>query len=141
MGFATSAVDLVSGTVAVNCSPASGSTFALGSTTVACSASDAIGNTAHESFSVTVEDTTGPTIAPHADVNATASGNSSAVVNYTLPTASDLVDGPVGVTCTPVSGSTFNVGSTTVTCSATDATGNPAVLLGAAASRRTGRRP
>jgi hypothetical protein len=48
------------------------------------------------------------------------------VVDYALPTASDLVDGPVPVTCLPASGSTFNAGSTTVNCSATDSRGNTA---------------
>ena len=36
----------------------------------------------------------------------------------------DLVDGPVGVVCAPLSGATFGLGDTTVTCSATDASAN-----------------
>jgi hypothetical protein len=119
--FTVTALDLVSGNVAVDCTPASGSTFPLGvATIVNCGATDGSANTGSGSFTVTVRDTTPPTIAPHADVNATASGNSSAVVSYAPPTASDLVDGPVPVSCTPVSGSTFNVGTTTVTCTAQD---------------------
>jgi hypothetical protein len=43
-----------------------------------------------------------------------------------VATALDDVDGPVDVTCAPVSGSTFRLGDTTVNCSATDATGNEA---------------
>jgi hypothetical protein len=121
VSFTATAVDLVSGSVAVDCTPASGSTFPLGvATIVNCGATDAAGNTGSGSFSVTVRDTTGPTIAPHADVTASATGNSSAVVTYTLPTATDLVDGLVPVSCTPASGSTFNVGTTTVTCNAQD---------------------
>lgn len=42
------------GTVAVSCSRASGSTFALGTTTVTCSARDAAGNSTSSSFPVTV---------------------------------------------------------------------------------------
>src|SRR5205085_6844137 len=42
------------------CSPTSGSVFPLGSTTVACSATDTAGNTASASFVVTVADTTAP---------------------------------------------------------------------------------
>lgn len=118
------ATDLVDGSVAVTCTPASGSQFGLGSTTVNCSATDAHGNTGSNRFIVTVVDTTGPAIAAHADVNALATSASGAVVSYTLPTATDLVDGGVPVSCLPVSGSTFAVASTTVNCSSTDTHGN-----------------
>ena len=66
--FTASASDLVDGSVAVSCTPASGSTFATGTTTVNCSASDTRGNTANGSFVVTVQeppppdDTEAPTI-------------------------------------------------------------------------------
>jgi hypothetical protein len=53
--FAASASDACAGSVPVNCTPASGSTFALGVTTVSCSASDGNGNSATGSFIVTVE--------------------------------------------------------------------------------------
>ena len=46
-----------------------------------------------------------------------------AVVTYSAA-ASDLVDGPVAVLCSPPSGSTFPVGTTTVNCSAADSRGN-----------------
>ncbi len=49
------AIDVVSGSVPVTCEPPSGSLFPLGSTTVTCTASDGSGNSASESFSVTVE--------------------------------------------------------------------------------------
>lgn len=125
--FAPTAFDVVAGAVAVTCAPPSGSTFALDTTTtVACTALDNFNNTAEASFTVTVQDTTGPVIAPHDDVYAAATGNSQAVVHYTLPTANDLVDGPVAVTCLPASGSTFSVGATTVTCTAQDSHGNAA---------------
>ena len=126
VAWSASANDLVDGARAVACAPASGSTFALGSTTVDCSASDARGNSAHGTFTVKVQDTTAPVIAPHADVTATATGNSQAVVTYANPTASDIVDGALETTCTPASGSTFNVGATTVTCSVTDGHDNTA---------------
>jgi alpha-tubulin suppressor-like RCC1 family protein/PKD repeat protein len=45
----------------VSCSPASGSTFPVGETTVACSATDAAGNKAEGTFKVIVSDTTVPT--------------------------------------------------------------------------------
>jgi len=122
--YAASASDLVSGSVAVNCSPASGSTFGLGATTVNCSASDAAGNIASGSFTVTVVDTTPPTVTVPANITAEATGPSGAAVTFTA-TASDLVDGVIAPTCSPLSGSTFALdATTTVTCSATDAHGN-----------------
>jgi hypothetical protein len=45
-------------------------------------------------------------------------------VTYASPTATDLVDSTPSVACAPLSGSTFPLGATTVTCTATDATGN-----------------
>ena len=119
--------DAVDGTGTASCLAASGSTFAIGVNTVTCSAQDAAGNASTPTtFHVTVVDTTAPVIAAHADVNVSATGNSSALVTYALPTAIDLVDGAVQVTCMPASGSSFNVGSTTVNCGATDHAGNHA---------------
>jgi len=46
-----------------------------------------------------------------------------AVVNYAAATATDLV-GPVTITYSKASGTTFAVGTTTVTVTATDAYGN-----------------
>jgi len=56
-----------------------------------------------------------------------ANGPTGSVVNYTPPTATDLVDGPIAsVPCTPAPGTLFPLGTTTVTCSATDSHGNTA---------------
>jgi hypothetical protein len=52
--FQAEATDVVDGSVAVSCTPASGSTFPIGTTTVNCSATDAAGNTAEGSFTVNV---------------------------------------------------------------------------------------
>src|SRR5207253_7395149 len=43
--------------------------------------------------------------------------------NYTVPTASDNCPGAT-VSCLPTNGATFNKGVSTVTCTATDASGN-----------------
>jgi hypothetical protein len=59
--FAATATDAV-GVVSLTHSPASGSPFPIGSTTVAVSAADAAGNTTSGSFSITVRDTTAPTV-------------------------------------------------------------------------------
>ena len=94
--------------------------FPLGATTVTCSTTT--GESA--SFSVTVHDTTAPTVTPPAPATAEATGPSGAVVSYGAASASDLVDGTVTPTCAPASGSTFPLGSTTVTCTANDSSGN-----------------
>ena len=54
--FTTSAFDTVDQNVPVICSPVSGSVFQLGSTQVACSASDSADNVSSASFSVVVVD-------------------------------------------------------------------------------------
>jgi hypothetical protein len=124
--YSASATDVVDGSVPVSCSPASGSTFAIGTTTVNCSATDDAGNTANGSFTVTVQDTTPPTLTLPANITGVvATGQNGAVVTYSA-SASDLVDGSVPVSCSPASGSTFAIGTTTVNCSATDDAGNTA---------------
>lgn len=123
VAFSAWAYDIVDTNVAMSCTANSGDTFALGTTTVNCTGTDDSGNSASGNFTITVQDTTAPAISAHANVTATATGNSAATVNYDLPTAVDLVDGTVQVNCAPPSG-VFNVGSTTVTCTAQDSRGN-----------------
>jgi hypothetical protein len=119
------ATDAVDGDVPTTCNPVSGSTFPLGTTTVTCTATDTAGNTASSTFPVTVMDTTAPVVAAHEDVSVTAApGAPDAVVTYTAPDATDLVDGTVTVSCAPTSGSAFPVGTTTVVCTAVDRAGN-----------------
>jgi HYR domain-containing protein len=125
VSYSASANDLVDGAITPNCVPASGSTFGLGTTTVNCSATDAHGNSASGSFSVTVQDTTPPTLNLPGNITAEATGPSGAAVSYSA-SASDLVDGAITPNCVPASGSTFGLGTTTVNCSATDAHGNSA---------------
>ncbi len=109
----------------VSCDADSGDTFPVGTTTVNCSATDDAGNTASGSFDVTVQDTTAPTLNLPADITEEATGPNGDVVNYST-SATDLVDGSVNVTCSPASGDTFGIKTTTVNCSATDAAGNTA---------------
>jgi hypothetical protein len=123
--FTASASDVVDGSLTPTCTPSSGSTFALGSTKVACSATDKAGNTGSASFNVLVQDKTPPVVTVPADITANATSKNGAAVTFTA-SASDLVDGSVSVTCTPASGSTFPLGTTKVTCSATDKAGNAA---------------
>lgn len=123
--YAASGSDLVDGPLAPTCTPSSGSTFALGSTTVSCSVTDKVGNIASASFKVTVADRTPPKLQLPADMTAPATSTKGAVVKFSA-SATDLVDGSVTVTCTPASGSTFPFGTTTVSCSAKDKAGNSA---------------
>jgi probable HAF family extracellular repeat protein/uncharacterized repeat protein (TIGR03803 family)/YVTN family beta-propeller protein len=117
------ATDVVDGAVAVTCAPASGSVFALGATAVTCSAMDAHGNAALAGFIVTVIDTAGPVLTLPPSVVAEATSPAGAAVMFTA-SAFDSVSGTAMVTCVPASGSTFAIGLTVVTCTATDATGN-----------------
>ena len=118
--FVVSAIDDIYGTVAVDCVPASGHTFAFGTTTVACSAADGQGNVASASFNVTVQDTTAPVVTVPANVTI---GQKDGSYTFTA-SAIDAVDGSVTPVCTPPSGTTFAKGKTTVVCGATDARGN-----------------
>src|SRR5262249_34867342 len=59
-------------------------------------------------------------------ISAPATSDGGTAVSYSSPSASDLVDGPVPVSCAPASGSNFPVGTTTVVCSARDRAGNTA---------------
>jgi len=67
-----------------------------------------------------VVDTTPPTLHLPANFTVSADENCSAVVTYTA-TATDLVDGTDPVTCTPASGFTSGLGTTTINCTSTDA--------------------
>ena len=127
VAYTASATDLVDGTVTVRCSPPSGTQFGLDeTTTVQCAATDAHGNDASASFTVSVVDTTRPELPELGDVTAEATSAAGAVVTYGVGPAADIVDGDVTVTCEPASGTTFGLGDTTVTCSATDAHDNTA---------------
>jgi hypothetical protein len=57
----STAVDSGTGLATLTCSHASGDTFALGTTTVSCTATDNAGNTSSASFTITVQTTLAPT--------------------------------------------------------------------------------
>jgi hypothetical protein len=123
---APTANDAVYGSVDVECLPASGSQFDLGDTTVTCTATDGSDNEATPTtFKVKVADTTKPELNLPDNITEEATGPNGNAVTYNA-TASDLVDGSVNVDCTPASGSTFAITTTTVNCSATDAHNNTA---------------
>ena len=111
----------------VVCTPASGSLFPIGTTTVNCTAAGATGRTPAGSFTVSVADNTAPSVRVPADITVSTSSASGAVVTYEA-TATDLIDPHPVVSCDPPSGTTFpphgpNI-RRRVTCTARDASGN-----------------
>ena len=106
----------------LSCVPASGSTFPVGVATVTCTATDAELNTGVCSFNVTVIDNEVMAITCPANIQTVASTPAGRIVNYSIPVATDNCGATVA--CLPASGSTFAIGTTTVTCTATDAANN-----------------
>lgn len=105
---------------AANVSQVGEASYPLGTTTVAFTASDAAGNSASCSSSVTVVDTTAPAISCPAAFTAECTGNGSASVTPGSAWSADIC-GAVAVT-NPDTAS-FALGTTTVNYSATDAQG------------------
>ncbi len=96
--------------------------FPLGTTIITWTATDSSGNTAADTQLITIQDTIAPSLFQPLDISSVSS-----TVTFDVPDAVDTVDSSVGVTCDHTSGSTFIVGTTTtVTCTATDDSGNSA---------------
>jgi hypothetical protein len=112
-----------SGEVTVECDYTSGASFPLGTTIVTCTATDPSGNAASGQFAVRVVDTTAPSLNVPADITVNATSSRGAIVTFSA-SATDIAAGSVPVSCDPVSGSTFAIGTTMVQCMATDPTGN-----------------
>jgi hypothetical protein len=121
--YTATATDDVDGTDPVSCTPASGTTFKIGSTTISCEAFDVSGNRGTASATVQVVDVAPPTLNLPALIDVPATNRTGAVVTYTA-TANDVVDGPITPDCRPPSGSLFAVGTTNVVCTARDTAGN-----------------
>ena len=118
-------------TPTVTCTPPSGSSFPVGMTTVMCTASNGVAPDSTCSFTVKVNDTQPPvftngcpaaisTVTP-----ITCPTTTTQTVTYATPAISDNCPGAT-VACVPPSGSVFATGTTSVTCTATDASGNTA---------------
>jgi HYR domain len=71
------------------------------------------------------EDTTPPTLQAPSGIVVDATSPQGAVVTYSV-IAADNADPDPSVACSPASGSTFAIGSTAVSCTATDDAGNSA---------------
>lgn len=112
--------------VTLTSGPASGSTFPVGTTPVTFTAIDSSGNTTTCSFDIVVTDSEAPVIVCPGNLTVPSdSGNCTAVVNFSTPSATDnCSSASVTQTSGPASGSAFPAGSTTVTFTATDSAGN-----------------
>ncbi|MEX1129409.1 MAG: SBBP repeat-containing protein [Vicinamibacterales bacterium] len=95
----------------------------LGDTVVTWTAEDPDGATVEQQQTVRVQDTTGPSVNAPVDIEQEAPSAGGGSVAFVV-TATDLVDPAPVVACSHASGSTFPVGTTTVSCTATDASGN-----------------
>jgi len=110
--------------VTTTCSPASGSLFPVGSTPVACSAVDALKATASCNTVVVVNGPPPPPTITCPQPKATSTDGQAVPLTF-APTVSGGVD-PLNVSCTPPSSSLFPVGTTTLSCTVTDALGRTA---------------
>ncbi len=88
-------------------------------------ATNACGDVAKCTQTILVKDTNGPTLGPcPQNISVNGAGSCCKIVTFTAPTASDACSGSATVTCAPDSGASFCVGTTIVTCSATDTCNN-----------------
>src|SRR5204862_6679252 len=92
-------------------------------TLVTCTATDASGNTNACTFNVTVNDTEAPHAICPANIIVSTAADSCASNETFSASVTDNCPGAT-VSCDPASGSSFNRGVTTVTCTATDVVGN-----------------
>jgi autotransporter-associated beta strand protein/parallel beta-helix repeat protein len=107
----------------VSCAPLSGSTFPLGTTPVNCTVTDNRGISATCSFTVTVVDTTAPSIVCPADMTLECATPAGTVAVF-APMAADTCDTNLTLLCAPPSGAVFPPGTNTVVCWAIDDSGN-----------------
>jgi hypothetical protein len=125
VSYAVTAEDLCDPVPLVACVPPSGSKLPVGATVVTCTATDRAGNSAECTFTVTVTDVNPPRITCPADFETACIGESGmARVEYPPPAVADDCDPSPLVICDPPSGSLLPLGAHTITCSATDASGN-----------------
>lgn len=119
--FEVTASDDGAAPATVVCEPAPGSVFPVGTTTVGCTATDDGGLTSTGSFDVTVTYTNRPpSLTAPADVVVDTDSRDGTTVAFDLPAVTDDGLAASTVSCTPPPGAFFAVGTTTVTCTATD---------------------
>ena len=121
-----SATDNCSGSVTLSYSVTSFSCSDVGSNTVTVTATDANGNAATSTMTVTVQDNTAPTLALNTTTTTLAldaSGSASLAAAQLVSSVSDNCSG-VTISVSPSSFGCSNLGSNSVTVTATDANGN-----------------
>ena len=101
--------------------------FPLGITTITWTATDAAGNTISDTQIITIQDTTNPVFPVPLESKYVNTDGDSVSVDYTIPAATDIF--PTAVSCVPAPNSVFPLGDTTVTCTATDSSGNTATTF------------
>ncbi|MCR9015940.1 MopE-related protein [Aquiflexum gelatinilyticum] len=111
--------------VTITSNVASGSSFCIGTTAVVWTATDASGNTATFTQTITVRDVTPPMVTTPQPVNVNGAP-CTAVVNLTLPAATDNT-GIASITRIPA-GDTFTVGTTDVLWTIADNSGNTTLV-------------
>jgi hypothetical protein len=110
-----------------SCTPTAGTLLPLGPTSVTCSVTDSGDLTTGATFTLTVVDTTAPALlSVPGDYSVTTNDPTGMTLLYGTPSAMDVVDSHPVVGCLPANGTHVDVGTTTVTCTATDASGNAA---------------
>ena len=134
VNYTVSATDNCTSNFTLLCTPVSGSVFPVGTTLVQCVATDGAGNQTSGSFPITVlpncsMDCISIQCPPQITVAAgpvpglpQSSSLAGAVVNFTV-TATNQCGGPLFISSSPPSGSTFPIGVTTVACVASDNAG------------------
>lgn len=102
--------------------------------TITVTSADALGNTGEDTAGF-LADWTAPAVDQLDDIEATADGSDAdergrpgAVVEFAI-VATDNFDPQPAVKCSPASGDLFPLGTTVVTCVATDANGNPSAAM------------
>ncbi|MFN8295865.1 MAG: HYR domain-containing protein [Chitinophagales bacterium] len=129
VNYSNSSTDNCSGqTIAQTAGLPSGSTFPIGTTLNSFKVTDASGNTATCSFSVTVTDNQAPAITCPANITVNSiTGTCAAPASYVAPVGTDNCPGQsTSQIAGLASGASYAVGTTTNTFRVTDASGNSA---------------
>lgn len=107
----------------IKCEPESGAFFSTGTSRVGCTATDKYGETASDTFTVSVIDGP-PVIAIPDDIYIRPDSERGTFVKYDVTAFDEVDDKAVPADCAPKSGELFPLGATYVECRASDSMGN-----------------